>query len=356
MLSGAPPFERCVVIGRVQLTRSPTAKRGPLKPPKRPKSAGYPGFIPPALATLRSAPPRGSDWLHVLKFDGYGVQAHIRAGRVKLFTRSGLDWTAKFGKSLAAAFAELIVQDAIIDGEVVVEGAGGAPDFSALQDALATGRTDRLTFYAFDLLFLDGLDLRQMPLIERKAALQTLIEGAATVLRFSAHFEEDGERLLRHVSQLGLEDVVSKLRDAPYRSGRGKDWIKCKCSSRQELVVAGYVLSTASNKAIGSLVLGHFQGGKLIHAGRVGTGLSNKVAADLFQRLDAMRVSKSPFAKKLSAVDARHVRFVRPELVAEVEFRAWTAEGLVRHASFRGLRDDKPAGEVQLEAKEIPRR
>jgi bifunctional non-homologous end joining protein LigD len=346
----------CVVIGRVQLTQSPAAKRGPLKPPKRPMSAGYPGFIPPTLATLRSAPPGGRDWLHELKFDGYRVQAHIRAGRVKLFTRSGLDWTVKFGKSLAAALAELMVRDAIIDGEVVAEGAGGVPDFSALQDALASGRTDRLNFYAFDLLYLEGLDLRQMPLIERKAALQALIEGAPAVLRFSAHFEEDGERLLRHVCQLGLEGVVSKRRDAPYRSGRGKDWIKCKCSNRQELVVTGYVLSTASNQAIGSLVLGHFQGGELVHAGRVGTGFSNKVAADLFQRLDSMRVSKSPFAKKLSAVDARHVRFVRPELVIEVEFRAWTAEGLVRHASFRGLRDDRPADDVKLEAKEIPSR
>ena len=251
------------------------------------------------------------------------------------------------------ALADLPVTEAIIDGEVIAENAAGAADFSALQDALSTGRTERLIFYAFDILCLDGYDLRLAPLVARKSALEAIIIAPGPV-RYSEHFEEDGPRLLSHVCRLGLEGVVSKIRDAPYRSGRLKSWIKSKCSNRQEFVVAGYVPSTVSSKAIGSLVLGYYADGKLIHAGRVGTGFSNKVAADLFRRLDAMTIPKSPFARKLSALDARRVRFVRPELVAEVEFRAWTTEGLVRHASFRGLREDKLADEVVLESEQAP--
>ena len=321
--------------------------------PKGAKKRSYPGFVQPTLATLRSSPPTGADWLHEIKFDGYRLQAHIRSGRVKLLTRSGLDWTAKFGKALVAALADLKLNEAIIDGEVVVEGAGSVADFSALQDALSTEQTDRLVFYAFDLLYLDGYDFRPSPLIGRKTALAALVV-APSVVRFSEHFEEYGPRLLQHACRLGLEGVVSKVRDAPYRSGRSKDWIKSKCSNRQEFVIAGYVPSTVSNKAIGSLVLGYYDDGKLIHVGRVGTGFSNLVAADLFRRLDEMVIPKSPFAKKLAAEDARRARFVRPELVAEVEFRSWTGEGLIRHASFRGLREDKLAEEVVLESKETP--
>ena len=221
------------------------------EPGKRGKKAAYPGFIEPCLATLRSRPPAGANWLHEIKFDGYRIQARIRPRQVKLLTRSGLDWTAKFGITLAAALADLPVKEAVIDGEVVAEGSGGAPDFSALQDALATGVTERLVFYGFDILYLDGCDLRALPLTDRKAALAAIITKPGAV-RFSEHFEEDGQRLLRHVCLLGLEGVVSKMRDAPYHSGRGKGWIKSKCSNRQEFVVAGYVPSTVSAKAIGS--------------------------------------------------------------------------------------------------------
>jgi bifunctional non-homologous end joining protein LigD len=197
------------------------------------------------------------------------------------------------------ALADLPVTEAIIDGEVVAENAAGVPDFSALQDALSTGRTDRLVFYAFDVLYLDGYDLRLAPLVARKSALEAIIITLSAV-RYSEHFEDNGPRLLSHVCRLGLEGVVSKIRNAPYRSGRVKSWIKSKCSNRQEFVIAGFVASTVSSKAIGSLVLGYFDGGKLVHAGRVGTGFSHKLAEDLFRRLDAMSIPKSPFARKLS--------------------------------------------------------
>jgi bifunctional non-homologous end joining protein LigD len=327
-------------------------KHAGVKLPKGAKKARYPGFIEPTLATLKSSPPPGASWLHEIKFDGYRLQAHIQSGEVRLLTRSGLDWTAKFGKRLASALSDLPVKDAIIDGEVIVEGAGNASDFSALQDDLSAGRTDRMAFYVFDLLYLDGHDLRPVPLIERKAALHTLIEGASAVLRYSEHFEKDGELVLRHACRLSLEGIISKLRNGPYRSGRGRDWIKSKCSARQEFVVAGYVPSSVSNSAIGSLIVGYFDKGKLAYAGRVGTGYSNKVAGELFRRLEGMRIPKSPFARKLTAEEVRQARFVRPELVAEVEFRSWTSDGVVRHAAFRGLREDKGAEDVVRESKD----
>ena len=320
------------------------------KPPRKAKKAGYPGFIEPALATLRPSPPMGVKWLHEIKFDGYRVQGHIRARKAKLFTRRGLDWTARFGSAIATALARLPVEEAIVDGEVIVEGAGGASDFSALQADLGGGRSDRLVFYLFDLLYFDGFDLRPSPLLARKETLATLLRTAPGVLRYSEHFEEEGEMVLRHACRLSLEGVVSKDRDASYRSGRGKEWIKSKCSERQEFVVAGYTPSSTSRKAVGSLLLGYYDKGKLVHAGRVGTGFSQKAAADLFKQLEPLRQPKSPFAAKLSGDEARQAQFVRPDLVAEVEFRAWTAEGAVRHASFRGLREDKAADEVLLEA------
>lgn len=327
------------------------------------RKTALPGFIGPALATLSSLPPAGSRWVHEIKFDGYRLQVRIEAGRVRLLTRSGLDWTKKFGKGVVAALQDLPVGRAIIDGELVVETDSGASDFSALQADLSEGRSDRFLFYAFDLLYLDGYDLTRLRLIERKDLLRQLITESHGVVRYSSHFEENGELVLRHACRLSLEGVVSKLRDAPYRGGRSKSWIKSKCSARQEFVVAGYVPSTVSRKAIGSLVLGVNEGGKLRHVGRVGTGFAGAVAKDLFHKLDRIRVTSSPFAGRLTAEEARQVKYVRPELVAEVEFRAWTADGHLRHASFRGLREDKRAEEIVREtpkaaakAATVPRR
>jgi bifunctional non-homologous end joining protein LigD len=336
-------------LARTQSARATETLGEKSKKQKGVKADRYPGFVPPCLATLSSDPPPGKSWVHEIKFDGYRLQVHIRSGDVKLLTRRGLDWTPRFGRTLISALADLPANVAIIDGEAIVEGREHVADFSALQDALARERTESVIFYAFDLLYLEGKDLRQKPLLARKDLLRALLAYAEPALRYSEHFDESGDVVLRHACELKLEGVVSKLRNAPYRSGRNKDWIKSKCSARQEFVIAGYKPSTVSSYLIGSLVLGYYDGGKLIHAGRVGTGYTQKIAADLFRRLQPLRVPKSPFANKLPSKDVRGVHFVRPELVAEIELRDWTADRYVRHGSFKGLREDKRPEEVVLE-------
>jgi bifunctional non-homologous end joining protein LigD len=332
-----------------------SSKTGKIDKPtlRRAEQQPLPSFIEPALATLAGKPPSGARWLHEIKFDGYRLQARIEARRVTLLTRTGLDWTGKFGTVVAAAFMDLPADTALIDGELVVENDHGASDFSALQADLSAGRRDRFVFYAFDLLHLDGVDLRQAPLTERKTALERLLAGQAGVLRFSESFDEDGAMIIEHACRLSLEGVVSKRRDAPYRSGRGKDWIKSKCRDRQEFAIGGYVPSTVSRRAVGSLVLGYYDGDRLIHVGRVGTGFTLAVAEELFRRLAPSRTADSPFAEALSAEAARQVRFVDPNLVAEVEFHGWTADRQLRHAAFRGLREDKPALEIVREEAQV---
>lgn len=318
------------------------------------KKAALPTFLEPTLATLVNAPPAGERWIHEIKFDGYRLQARLEAGRVKLLTRSGLDWTKKFGKDVVSALQALPVGTALIDGELVVENGSGASDFSALQADLSEGRSDRFAFYAFDLMHLDGYDLTAVPLIKRKELLEQLLADQPGILRYSGHFGENGALVLRHACRLSLEGVVSKLRDGPYRAGRSKAWVKSKCSARQEFVVAGYVPSTTSRRAIGSLVLGVHDRGELKHVGRVGTGFTTALAEELFRKLERIRTPESPFADRITADEARRVRYVRPELVAEVEFRAWTGDGHLRHASFRGLREDKSAREIEREAPQTP--
>jgi bifunctional non-homologous end joining protein LigD len=308
-----------------------------------------PGFAEPMLATLAKSPPAGDRWLHEIKFDGYRLEARIEDGRVTLWTRSGLDWTEKFGDGVIQALRNLPLRKALIDGELAVENKSGASQFSLLQADLSEGRKDRFVYYAFDCLYLDGFDLREAPLIRRKALLDELIRTGRGPLRYSSHFEEAGRLVLERACALGLEGIVSKLRASAYRSGRSRSWVKCKCSARQEFVIAGYVPSSTGRKAIGALVLGVYDGPALRYVGRVGTGFSASVAEALFARLEQKRIASSPFAARLSSAEARDVRFVRPELTAEVDFRAWTADGLLRQASFQGLREDKPAREIVRE-------
>lgn len=338
-------------VGKVDQSRAKQVARKPrqAKPPRtRPVADTMPAFVEPCLATLQARPPEGENWLHEVKFDGYRLQAHVSGGAVKLLTRSGHDWTERFGKKLIAALAALPCEAALIDGEIVALSGTGS-SFSALQAALSDGKVEDLVFFAFDLLYLDGEDLRSDPLLARKERLEALLQSAPETgpLRFSEHFIEPGATMLRHVCRIGLEGVVSKRRDAPYRSGRGRDWIKSKCTMRQEFVIAGYVPSAASGRTLRSILASYYENGTLKPAGRVGTGFTQRSAAALKARLDRLKTDASPLTGE--AARERGVVWVKPELVAEVEFRAWTASKTLRHASFLGLREDKPAGEVQAE-------
>jgi bifunctional non-homologous end joining protein LigD len=315
------------------------------------RHAALPPFVPPCLAALSDKAPNSKAWVHEIKFDGYRIQARLDSGRVKLLTRKGLDWTKKF-PTVAAAVAKLPADTALIDGEVVVEGPDGLSSFSLLQQDLKEARHDRMAFYAFDLMYLDGMDLKPLPLRTRKDALAKLVKRQPIrgPLRVSESLTDAGPTLLRHACKMGLEGIVSKIADAPYRSGRGHDWVKTKCSDRQELVVVGVVPSTADEHAVGALVLGFYDGRKLRYAGRTGTGFTHEVARSLFRKLKALETTKASL--EIIPAEERGVRkpiWVEPKIVVEVDFRGWTHGDRVRQASFQGVREDKSAKDVVRE-------
>lgn len=313
--------------------------------------AALPKFVKPCLATLVDHAPRGNNWIHEIKFDGYRIQARLQDGKAKLFTRNGLDWTNKF-PSVAEAVAKLPADTALIDGELVAEDKDGVSRFSLLQQDIKAGRHDRMALYVFDLMHLDGADLKPVPLSERKAALAILLGRGRKrgPLRFSESINEAGPSLLKHACRLGLEGIISKFADAPYRSGRGRDWLKTKCSDRQEFVVAGFAPSSADAHAVGALVLAVHDHGKLRYAGRTGTGFTHDVARSLYRKLKALARKTSPF--EAVPKDERGTRtpvWVAPRTVVEVDFHGWTHGDRVRQASFQGVREDKSAKNVVRE-------
>jgi bifunctional non-homologous end joining protein LigD len=319
------------------------------KPAKRTKAkAGKaPAFHAPQLATLVDSVPPGNQWLHEVKYDGYRALVAVGGNGVKVFTRSGLDWTEKF-PGVAEAAASL-PGAALIDGEIVAY-KDGKPDFSTLQDAISAGGKG-LTFFAFDLLSHDGEDLTKRPLIERKERLRTLLQGADETIQFSEHILGAGEKLFEAMCREGYEGIVSKKADAPYRGARTKGWLKVKCIRRQEFVIVGWTPSDAKGRGFRSLLLAVNGPDGLVYAGKVGTGFNMATLHDLREKFDTIAADKP--AVSVPRPEARGAKWLEPKLVAEVAFAEFTAENVVRHASFLGLRDDKKAVEVVVE-KAVP--
>lgn len=344
-------------------------KTKPRRPPKRkgtPDSNGstsptaaagaqcqpMPTEISPQLATLVREVPSGDQWVHELKFDGYRLLAFVDSGHVKLCTRKGNDWTAKF-PSLATALAALEVKNAIFDGEVVALDKNGATNFQKLQNWLHRGNDDSLVYYVFDLPYLNNISLAASPLSERKALLEkTLLAHHAEnegPLRYSEHIQGQGPQVVEYACRSHMEGVISKRLDSPYSPGRTTTWVKTKCLQRQEFVIGGFTKPAGSRTGFGALLLGIYDGDQLTYCGNVGTGFSQTSLAQIKRRLDLLKTKQPPFENPPRAA-RRNTTWVKPELVAEVEFAEWTEDGMLRHPSFQGLREDKPAREIGRES------
>jgi bifunctional non-homologous end joining protein LigD len=315
--------------------------------PRSPASAPPPYRA--QLALLVAEAPEGAGWLHEVKYDGYRIGAAVAGGEVTLWSRRGKDWTAQFPE-VAAAVRALPARSALLDGEVAALLPDGRTSFQALQNASAAGARPPLAYFVFDLLHLDGEDLGRLPLAGRKDALHRLLGDGKGIVRFAPHVAGGGAAVFREACRLGLEGIVSKRADQPYRPGRSSGWVKTKCILRQELVIGGFTdPEGAARDALGALLVGHHEGGALRFAGKVGTGFTNAQARALRQRLDRLASPECPFTPPPAGWLGRNAHWVRPELVCEVAFTEWTGDGKIRHPSFQGLREDKRADEVVRE-------
>ncbi|WP_085686343.1 MULTISPECIES: DNA ligase D [unclassified Pseudomonas] len=332
--------------------------KGPAKSPRKPASgkltgahkASIPAQLKPQLATLVESAPEG-DWQYEIKFDGYRIMARIDQDEVQLFTRNGHDWTQKMPKQ-AQALAALGLESAWLDGEMVVADADGVPDFQALQNAFDSGRSEKIVYYLFDLPYLNGVDLREVPMEERRAALATVLKTHQDpLLRFSEAFDETPQALLNSACQMRMEGLIGKRLGSPYVSRRSSDWIKLKCKHRQEFVIVGYTDPKGARSSFGALLLGLHDrdSGELRYAGKVGTGFNETTLKSILARLKPLQVKKPAVANPPTGFEVKGVHWLKPSLLAEVAFAEMTQDGSVRHAVFHGLREDKPAKDITEE-------
>jgi bifunctional non-homologous end joining protein LigD len=330
------------------ITRGKSTPRGAKSSPKA--RSALPKQLEPELATLVDSAPTGDDWLHEIKLDGYRILARIQDGQASLFTRNGKDWTERM-PALARALEKLDFDSAWIDGELVALDEKGVSDFQTLQNSLDEDREAGLVYYAFDLPFDDGEDLRTLPLLERKERLARHLgkKAKAGTVRLSEHVLGSGPEFFEQAGKLGLEGIISKRAAAPYRAGRGRDWLKVKCQLRQEFVIVGFSAPKGSRTHLGALLLGVEREGKLSYAGRVGTGVTETSLDELSQKLARLARKTAPVEDAPRGAEVRDVIWAEPKLLCEISFTGFTKDGRLRHPVFHGLREDKPARGVKLE-------